>query len=89
MSTISLFGFVFSALSEIGMPTAVFMANGVSDDVLQFLQSQEGQLDVLAGYRDRRLCAAALRADATGGAGRSRMNGGMIRMIDLHTHSIE
>ena len=30
VSTISLFGFVFSALSEIGIPTAVFLANGVS-----------------------------------------------------------
>jgi hypothetical protein len=32
VSTISLFGFVFSALSEIGHPTAVFLANGVRRD---------------------------------------------------------
>jgi hypothetical protein len=31
VSTISLFGFVFSALSEMGYPTAVFLANGVRD----------------------------------------------------------
>lgn len=29
VSTISLFGFVFSAFSEMGIPTAVFLANGV------------------------------------------------------------